>query len=65
MTVKDNAIKKVNNILYGLHDISDCGAAGKVLDFFEKDFPNEKVVIQEFRDYLCDKTFELFITKNK
>jgi|TARA_R110000803_G_scaffold196743_1_gene260147 hypothetical protein len=63
--VKESVIKKVNNILYGLTDISDCGAAGKVIDFFEKDFPNEKFIIKEFRDYLCDKSFELFISKYK
>ncbi len=38
---KIRAEKKVNQILNGLETMDDCGAASKVIDFYEKDFPTE------------------------
>lgn len=64
MNTRDIATQTVNNILEDVSHISDCGASGKVVDFFEKQFPNEKQLIKEFRDELCDKTFDLYLEEH-
>ena len=55
---------KIIQILNGLETMDDCGAASKVIDFYEKDFPTEVDFIKECRNYLCDKTFEIYLEKN-
>tara|TARA_R110000868_G_C10832475_1_gene759469 strand:+ start:172 stop:369 length:198 start_codon:yes stop_codon:yes gene_type:complete len=60
---KIRATKKVNQILENLKTVSDCGAASKVIDFYEKEFSNEKNFIKECRNFLCDRTFELYLNK--
>ena len=57
---KIKATKKVNQILESLTTVDDCGAASKVIDFYEKDFSEEKDFIKDCRNQLCDKTFEVF-----
>lgn len=64
MTLEYRAITKVNEILHGLSHITDCGPASEVLDLFERDFPREKDILSDFRNTLCDKTFELYKTRN-
>ncbi len=60
---KIRATKKVNQILENLQTVSDCGAASKVIDFYEKDFSDEKDFIKKCRNFLCDRTFELYLKK--
>jgi hypothetical protein len=60
---KIRATKKVNQILENLKTVDDCGAASKVIDFYEKDFSDEKDFIKYCRNFLCDKTFELYLKK--
>ncbi len=57
---KIRATKKVNQILENLKTVDDCGAASKVIDFYEKDFSEEKTFLRESRNFLADKTVELF-----
>ena len=60
---KIRATKKVNQILENLKTVDDCGAASKVLDFYEKDFSEEKDFIKHCRNFLCDRTFEIYLKK--
>jgi hypothetical protein len=60
---KIRATKKVNQILENLKTVDDCGAASKVLDFYEKDFSEEKDFIKNCRNFLCDRTFEIYLKK--
>lgn len=60
---KIKATKKVNQILENLKTVDDCGAASKVIDFYEKDFSEEKDFIKNCRNFLCDRTFEIYLKK--
>ncbi len=60
---KIRATKKVNQILENLKTVDDCGAASKVIDFYEKDFSEEKDFIKNCRNFLCDRTFEIYLKK--
>lgn len=60
---KIRATKKVNQILENLKTVDDCGAASKVIDFYEKDFSEEKGFIKNCRNFLCDRTFEIYLKK--
>jgi len=61
MTKKTVATSKVNEILDSLKTVDDCGAASKVIDFYESEFHNENEFIKDCRNFLCDKTFEIYL----
>jgi len=50
---------KILEIIDNLDNMEDCGKASKVIDAFEKMTKNKKTV-KDFREYLCDKTFEIY-----
>jgi len=54
------AQNKVSDIIGNLTTIDDCGYASNVIDFYQKDFPEDKEFTQQMRDFLCDRTFELY-----
>ena len=60
---KIRATEKVNQILENLKTVDDCGAASKVLDFYEKDFSEEKDFIKNCRNFLCDRNYEIYLKK--
>lgn len=59
------AQNKLTEIITNLETVDDCGAASKVIDFYEKDFSYEKEFLHYIRNFLCDRTFELYLNKNK
>ena len=62
---KINTTTRIGEILTNLNTVDECGSASKVIDFYEKKFPQEVGFIKECRDFLCDKTFELYLKKYK
>jgi hypothetical protein len=53
----------INMAISNLSDISECDRPAKAIDWYEKQNPSDRANIQDMRDVLCDKTFELFIKK--
>jgi hypothetical protein len=53
------AENKVCDVIDNIKTMDDCGRASKVIDAFES-MSKDKKVIQAFRNYLCDKTFETY-----
>ena len=55
----------LNSLIANLTDISECDRPAKAIDWYEKANPSDRATIQDMRDVLCDKTFELFNKKYK
>ena len=60
MEVKNKVVLKINQLLDDASHISECGQLSKVVDVFEKEYPAEKEITKDFRNVLCDITFELY-----
>lgn len=54
------ATNKVSNILNDLHTLDQCEAASNVVDLYEKQFPGNKEFVAFARDFLCDRTFQIY-----
>jgi hypothetical protein len=61
MNIQDIATQRLNWEFYQLSHIKDCGTVSKLVDYFEEQFPNQKQLIKEFRDELCERTFDLYL----
>lgn len=57
------AQKRIADILESIQDLEDCAAASKVIDMYQRDFPNERQFIWQVRNLLCDITFDKYIEK--
>ena len=57
---KYRLITKVNLFLMDIHTMDQTRTGGILIDTFEEQCPEEKDTIQFMRDYLCDKTFEIY-----
>ena len=60
---KIQAIEKINGFLLELRTMDDTRTASNLIDEFERECPQERSIIQVQRNYLCDKTFEIFKKK--
>jgi hypothetical protein len=53
------AQKLIIDIIENLKTLDQCGSASDVIDAYEKEWTNKEMT-QQFRDILCDKTFEVY-----
>jgi hypothetical protein len=62
MIVKDTEIvaqNLINEILDNLETLDSCGKASDVIDNYSEQWPDSEMT-QDFRERLCDKTFEVY-----
>ena len=50
---------KVCDVIDNIKTMDDCGKVSKVIYAFEK-MSGDKETVKGFRNYLCDKTFEMY-----
>jgi hypothetical protein len=53
-------VNLVNKIIDNCETLEDTLVASKAVDYLQKSQPNEKAIIQEMRDVICDMSFEFF-----
>ena len=51
---------KITEIIGNLDNLTACGNASDVIDFYQKGNPEDRAWISEMRNWLCDRTFEIF-----
>ena len=59
--VENSLSKRVAN----LNTVAECGHASDMIDFYEESNPESIEFLHYIRNYLCDRTFELYIEKYK
>lgn len=57
------AQNKLTEIISNLETVDGCGKASRMIDFYQKGNPEDKEFLQYIRNFLSDKTFELYNKK--
>ncbi len=53
----------LNSLIANLTDISECDRPAKAIDWYEEQNPSDRANIQDMRNFLCDRTFDLYKEK--
>jgi hypothetical protein len=56
-------VNLVNKIIDNCETLEDTLVAAKAVDYLQKSQPNEKEIVQEMRDVICDISFDFFARK--
>jgi hypothetical protein len=55
------ATNRINQLIGNITTIEECGLINTVIDSYKKYCPDDKKIIQEMRETLSEKTFEMFL----
>ena len=56
-------VNLINRIIDTCETLEDTMVASKAVDYLQKSQPNEKEIIQEMRDVICDMSFDFYVRK--
>ena len=58
-------VEKVYGLIFECESIDDMGHIAKVVDEFEKSQPEEREIIKDMRNIVCDMTFQFYFERYK